>query len=181
MKGSPLFIAVALSSPPGHGLGQPQARPCGRVRVGRDPVGNVCSGLHRRRPVGHSRPASIRAAPASRRSPPVGGDAATRRGAPLDSQVLAFLRGVRADSQSVGLGIRHACEVPATRPRPPNDALGAVTSLTQLRAHAPSTRPRYPSFRRPPARDQQQQVPRLFYPPMMPTHALRPSPISSRH
>lgn len=56
MKGSPLFIAVALSSPPGHGLGQPQARPCGRVRVGRDPVGNVCSGLHRRRPVGHSRP-----------------------------------------------------------------------------------------------------------------------------
>ena len=33
MKGSPLFIAVALSSPPGHGLGQPQARPCGRVRV----------------------------------------------------------------------------------------------------------------------------------------------------
>lgn len=122
-----------------------------------------------------------RAAPASRRSPPVGGDATTGRGAPLDPQVLAFLRGVRADSQPVGLGIRHACEVPATRPRPPDDALGAVTSLTQLRAHAPSTRPRYPSFRRPPARDQQQQVPRLFYPPMMPTHALRPSPSSSRH
>lgn len=27
MKEAPLYIAVALSSPPGHGLGRPQARP----------------------------------------------------------------------------------------------------------------------------------------------------------
>lgn len=59
---------------------------------GANRVRDVCSGLHRRRPVGHPPSASIGAAPASRRSPPVGGDATTdevRRLIPRSSRSCA--------------------------------------------------------------------------------------------